>query len=266
MKKCVVIGLIALGGLFLLKKTNFCSYASTLWNKGSHAASRAIPRDFELARVRNEMSRIDGDIRAMLGPIAEKMVQVKRLEREIETARGNLKEDREQLTSLTQDVKAGVSPISYRGQELTTEQAKRKLAHDFTNFKRLDAQLKNKEKLLEAHQNNIRAVQDQLAKLAEQKQVFEIRLAQLEAAERRIEANSVVTPLKVDNTRWADISRTLDEIERRQEEIVTQQELEQKYATQNGTTSAVRPSANLNEIEAFLGLKGTTSAKAETSK
>src|SRR5215510_8524409 len=83
MKKLVVVGLLVLGGLFVLKKTNLCSYATTLWSNGRAALKKQIPRQFEIDRVRNEIERLDADVRALLTPIAEKQALIQRLERDI---------------------------------------------------------------------------------------------------------------------------------------------------------------------------------------
>ena len=47
MKKILVIGVLVLGGLWVCKKTNLCSYASTLWAKGQRAVKGQVPRQFE---------------------------------------------------------------------------------------------------------------------------------------------------------------------------------------------------------------------------
>src|SRR5436309_11861427 len=107
MKKILVIGVLVLGGLWACKKTNLCSYASTLWAKGQRAVKGQVPRQFELDRIRNEVEKLDGDVRAMLGPIAEKQATVNRLKGEVETARAEHKKMREHLLTLTRQVEAG---------------------------------------------------------------------------------------------------------------------------------------------------------------
>src|SRR6516225_154946 len=102
MKKILVVGVLILGGLWVCKKTNLCSYASTLWAKGQRAVKGQVPRQFELDRIRNEVEKLDNDVRAMLGPIAEKQAAVNRLERQLKTARVEHKRMRESLIALTQ--------------------------------------------------------------------------------------------------------------------------------------------------------------------
>ena len=88
-KKLAVGVVIALACLWVAKKTNVTSYASTLIAKGQATVRGQIPRDLELARVQHEIQQLDRDYQGLLGPIAEKMASIKKLEREITTARAN---------------------------------------------------------------------------------------------------------------------------------------------------------------------------------
>jgi len=53
MKKAVVIGLLALGALFVYKKTPVGSYLCSWWNRNAPTVS--VPRDYEIDRARNEI-------------------------------------------------------------------------------------------------------------------------------------------------------------------------------------------------------------------
>src|SRR5947209_14743554 len=106
MKKILVIGVLVLGGLWVCKKTNLCSYASTLWAKGQRAVKGQVPRQFELDRIRHEVEKLDSHVRAMLGPVAEKQASLKRLERQVKDARANRDKMRDDLLSLTKKVEA----------------------------------------------------------------------------------------------------------------------------------------------------------------
>src|SRR5947209_6722199 len=230
MKKFVVIGLLVLGGLWVCKKTNLCSYASTLWAKGTRAVKGQVPRQFELDRVRNEIEKLDSDVRALLGPIAEKQAAIKRLQREVEVAQANHKKMREDLLSLTRQVEAGTQQISIGGEEYTLDEAKAKLAHDFVSFKTLDASLKSRKELLAAQKQNVRLAHQQLAEIATQKRRFETRLAQLEANEEYLNLRGITTPLPFDQGRVADIKNTLDAVEQSQDVEKEKRTLEGQYS------------------------------------
>ena len=254
MKKIVVLGVLVLGGLWACKKTHLCSYASTLWNKGQHAVKGQIPRQFELDRVRNEIDKLDNDVRTLLGPIAEKQAALNRLERDIKTARVNHKAMREQLLALTQKVETGGREISWDGEEVSLDEAKARLAQEFAVFKAVDGNLKSREQVLAAQKQAIRLAHEQLRKISEQKSLFEARLAQLQATEENLNLQQIASPLRVDEGRVADIKNTLDAVEQGQEVEQQKRTLESQYGGRvNAGPRANRPSVNPQEIRRFLG-------------
>ena len=211
-KKAVIGVLVGLACLWVAKKTQVTSYASTLVAFGKQHVRKQIPRDVELARVQHEIEHLDRDYRGLLGPIAEKMASVKKLDREIFTAKENLLQQRESLLNLTKAVDGTHTLIATNGHTVSLDQAKVKLARDFATFKKLEAHLASREKLLEAETKSLSATQDQLEKLVVQKREFEIRLAQLEADEATLKVARIKAPLHTDSGRVADIKKTLERI------------------------------------------------------
>jgi hypothetical protein len=267
MKKILVVGVLILGGLWVCKKTNLCSYASTLWAKGQRAVKGQVPRQFELDRIRNEVEKLDNDVRAMLGPIAEKQAGVNRLERQLKTARVEHKRMRESLIALTQKVDDGKGDVCCDGSECTPDETRTKLAHDFILFKAADASLKSREQLLTAQKQNIALAHKQLGKIIEQKRHFEVRLAQLEATEEHLSLQQVTSPLRMDQNRVADIKNTLDSIQQSQEVDVIRRELEQQFDTQpNRAPRTTTPTVNTQEIRTFLGVQTSTQTKVTSNK
>jgi hypothetical protein len=253
MKKLVLIGLVILGGMFVLKKTKFGSYVTTIWENGRASVQKNIPRQLELDRVRHEVGKIDADIQARLNPIAERKATIKRLQREIKTASENLKEQTAALRELTRAVEAGQTQVSYKGEDFTLEEAKVRLATDFAFCKRCDARLKTQQKVLAAHTENLRLLTKQLDRLVEQKKEFELRLLERETAEEHLKLARLTTPTTCDTSRSADIDQTLKAIEESQEVEQIRNELEQQYrAKTGGRPRAGAPALNLPEIKNFL--------------
>ena len=76
-KKLVIAGIIVVAALWVAKKTHFMSYAATCIAHGKESVRQHIPRDLELARIRNEIKQLDRDYTDLFDPIAEKKVSVK---------------------------------------------------------------------------------------------------------------------------------------------------------------------------------------------
>ncbi|MCI0463956.1 MAG: hypothetical protein L0Z62_44045 [Gemmataceae bacterium] len=254
MKKLVVVTLLILGGLFVLKKTKVGSYITTIWENGRASIARHVPRHLELDRVRNEIGKIDTDVQTLLGPIATKKAAIKRLEREIKTAEDNLKEQTSALRELTRQVEAGNTQVSYKGEDYTLEEAKVRLAQDFSFCKRCDARLKTQKKVLAAHSENLRLATKHLDRLVEQKKEFELRLLERETVEADLKLQRLATPTACDSNRSADILRTLEAIEAAQEVEQIENQLRQQYSPRaNNRPRTSAPALNLPEIKNFLG-------------
>jgi phage shock protein A len=253
-KKLVIGGVIALACIWAAKKTHVGSYASTVVAFGKEQVCGQIPRELELARVEHEIQQLDRDYQGLLGPIAEKMASVKKLEREIATARENQQDQRDALLALTKAVDAKETQISYNGKTFVLDRAKVKLARDFATFKKLETHLASKEKLMEAEIKNLAAIRDQLDKLIGQKREFEIRLAQLEAEEATLKVARIQTPLQTDDGRVADIKRTLDRIEHGQAVEQNKHVLEQQYGSKIADAQPNTPVGvlDLDEIRGYL--------------
>jgi len=265
-KKLVIGSVIALACLWVAKKTHVASYASTAFAFGREHVRSQIPRELELARVQHEISQLDRDYQGLLGPIAEKMACIKKLEREIANARVNQQDQREALLSLTKAVEAKETPIVYNGNSISLDRAKVKLAREFATFKKLELNLVTKEKLLEAEVKNLAATRDQLDKLIGQKREFEIRLAQLEAEEATLKVASIQTPLYTDEGRVADINRTLERIAHSQSVEINKHVLQQQYGSKIGDAqpTTVVGTLDLDEIRSYL--QGTTETGTKVSQ
>jgi chromosome segregation ATPase len=267
-KKITVGVVLALACRWVVRKTELVSYGSTLIARGKESVRKQIPRDLELARAQHEIQQLDRDYRGLLGPIAEKMAAVKRLEREISTAQDNLQLQRDHLLALTQAVETKQTQITCDGNTYSLDHAKVKLARDFATFKKLETHLASKEKLLDAETKNLTATRDQLDKLMTQKREFEIRVAQLDAEEAALKVARIKTPLQSDNGRVASIKKTLDRIEHGQTVEQYQHQLQQQYGTKIGDAqpSVSTTTLDLNEIRDYLEGRATSTAKSGQSK
>jgi chromosome segregation ATPase len=258
MFKKIIIGVLVLTAcVWVARKTQVGSYASTLITCGKDSLRGQIPRDLELARVQHEIQQLDRDYQGLLGPIAEKMALVKKLEREISTEKAALQDQRDGLLALTKSIESKESLISYSGGSYNLGQAKVKLAKDVAVFKKLEIRVSTKEKLLDAEARNLAATRDQLQKLIDQKRDFEIRLAELEAEEATLKVARVQTPLQTDEGRIADIKRTLDQIAHSQSVEQQKRLLQQQYGSRisDAQPSVQGQSVDLDEIRDYLQSK-----------
>jgi len=265
-KKAVVLGLLAVGAVYVCKNTRVgreaWSYVSTCWNRNTPAMGKLVSRDFEIDRVENEIKRLEGDKRSLLSPVAEKQAIVNRLQREVGAAKQMLTDRRAGLQALTTQVEAGNEAVTFNGQELSLPEARVRLSRDFSLVKRLDAQLKTKQKLLNAQQQVVDLAKKQLDRLADQIDELQLRLTQVRAAEQQIQLEQAATPQGADENQISEIRAALDRIQQGQEEETIRLNLEREYNARGAGRSGTVPAADLNEIKAFLGGRSAPSKVA----
>jgi chromosome segregation ATPase len=269
-KKIIVAAIVLLVGAVVVKKANLCSYATAVFNNGAERVRHEIPRDLELARVKSEIGKMDRDYQKLLRAIAERMASTKKLSEEVAMGEANRKELVDSLSALAKAIEEKEAPIRYQGFTYqTTAKAEAKAARELTVLKQLDKSLASKKKMLDAEQRNLDALRDALDKLVTQKREFEVRVAQLEAAQAELDAVAVKSPLKTDESRVADIKRTLDEIEYGVNVDRQLIELQEQYGSKidNSTANVQQPSAvNLQEIHDYLQGKAAKPAKVAQGK
>ena len=257
-KKLIVGGLVLVACLWVVKKTQVMSYACTLISSGRASLQHQIPREFEIARVRNEIQRLDRDYAGLLGPIAEKKAAVRRLENEVSATEAKLTDRRDALLALTNAVDSKEKEIAYNGSSYSLAQAKVKLAQDFALFRKMEVNLATQKKLLDAQRQSLQATVDQLGTLVAQKRDFETALAEIEANEAVLQATRASTPLPGDDGRIGDINNSLKDLKEAQEIEVERRRLEQQYGSRIGDAQPqVTPVTDLTAVREHLEGRGT---------
>jgi len=257
-KKLIVGGLVLVACLWVVKKTQFMSYAGTIIASGRESFGKIVPPELEIARVQNEIQRLDRDYQGLLGPIAEKKAAVRRLEKEIDSAKVNLDSRRESLLALTGSIDSKEKEIAYNGNAYTLSQAKVQLAKDFAVFKKLEVNLDTQKKLLDAQRLNLNATIDQLGKLVDKKREFEIALAEIQANEELLRATKVTTPLPADDGRVADLDSSIKDLRQAQEVEWEHRKLLQQFGTKIGDAQPqVPPVGDLTAVRDYLEGHGT---------
>jgi chromosome segregation ATPase len=252
MKKLLIIGIIGAVALFVvMKKTNVCSYAGTLFSQVSSEAKNAVPARFELDRIRHEIAALDGDISQMVRPIAEYKVAIEKMRKDIDRSQAKIAEGKKTLLAVVEDLKGNPDELPFSGKMWKADRVRKQLARDTERLKQQEKQLKAQQQVLEAKEQALAATQDQLAKVIAKKREYEVRLAELEAEEETLAVARIGTEFKFDNGRATHIEESLAAAEQRIR--VTQHELQMKAneLTTIPLNDRTGP-ADLNSIRSYL--------------
>jgi hypothetical protein len=199
----------------------------------------------------------------MLGRVAEKSAAVKRLTREVKTARTELTERRKDLLALTARIKEGTEPVSVvEGEEpVSLAAAKAALQRKFEEFRRDEAVLQSQEEILKAETDHLRGLKEDWDNLVEQRENFRLQLVRLRAREAKLGAERTRAPARYDAGRVADIANTLKAVEEAQEVEEERRLLERQASGRLSSRNRPGASVDLGAIESHLNGKAKTPSK-----
>lgn len=229
-KKIGIAAAVVGAGVFLTSAAGLWSYGSTLWSQARNGLKKQVPLEFEIERIRHEVAQLVPDMKKNFTIIAEEMVAVENLQKEITLLKGNLRQQKENVLTMTRDLETGNSTIVYDGRSYSSERVREKLARDFASYQTCEAELRSKEQLLEAKERSLDAAREQLASLKAQKQELEIQVAQLEAEVKTVRLAQTRNKVHVDDSQLARCKSALAEIRDRLNVEKKESELEAQFA------------------------------------
>lgn len=229
-KKIGIVALAVVAGLFLLNKTNLGSYARTAWNKVKIGANESVPLEFEIERVKNEVSQLVPDMRDNLKLIAQETVAVENLREEVKVAKANLAEQKKKILVMKQDLASGAKFVNYNDREIPAGKVRDRLARDWESYKVAERSLETKEKVLEAKETALLNAHDQLTSLRSKKEQLELQVAELEAELKAVRVAEAKSNFQLDDSRLSKINASLANIRDRIKVAKKHMELESQFA------------------------------------
>ncbi|HEV3261839.1 MAG TPA: hypothetical protein VG013_33625 [Gemmataceae bacterium] len=230
-KKLAVAGVAVVLGLTLVSWAGLGSYATTAWTNIRNHFKKQVPLEFEIQRVRNEVAQLIPDMKKNFKVVAEEMVAIDNLKEEISVARANLRQQKADILTMTNDLNSGTETIVYDGREFSADRVRDKLDHDFASYKALESEVKSKERLLTAKEKALDAARAQLAAVRQQKQDLEVQIAELEAQLQTVRLAEARSKVHIDNSRLSRCKATLADIRNRLNAEIKTVELENEFST-----------------------------------
>jgi chromosome segregation ATPase len=249
--------------LYIGHRTGLDSYARTGWQKIKANAKHEVPLEFEIDRVRQEVSRLVPEMQKHLGTIANEMVVVENLKDELAVTRANLKQQKENILTMRKDLETGAASFSYDNRSFSAARVRTKLARDFESYKRAEAELKTREQLLEAREQSLDAAREQLVSMKGLKQELEVRVAQLEAKLKTVRLAQTRNRFQFDDSHLARCKAMLADIENRLKVEERTNELVGEFANDAiPVEKKDKPATVLSkEIDSYFGEQGAVADK-----
>jgi len=271
-KKLTVGAIVGVAVLALLSYTfgarRVKSYLSTACAKFVDGAQNEVPLEFEIERLRHETAQLTPDMRKHLSVIAEEMVAVDNLKKDITEERLQQDGRKRNILSMKDDLKTGTEKIVYDNRTYSAGRVKEKLTQDLAAYDRCDRELSNKERLLEAREKSLDAAREQLAVMKSRKQELEIKLAELEAKVKTLRLAQSQSKVQFDDSRLAHINASMADIENRLKKDATQMELEQQYLTDPIPVEKKEKSTDqvIKDVETRFGPSGKSDGRVAERK
>jgi len=208
--KKVVVGtaVAALAGGILLG-SDALSYLRTFGGNVREAVKSEISAEFELDRIRHEVDNLMPEIRRHMTVVAEQSVDVKDLEREVADKEGSLAKQKEGILALRSDLETGKDNFVYKAVSYSRGEVEADLAHRFESYCTAEDCVKRDHQILAAQRDTLRANQKKLDTMLSRKQDLIVKVAQLEARLKQVQAAETISSLEVDDTSLAHVENMI---------------------------------------------------------
>ena len=248
---------------FVFGKDMF-SYASTACQSVRNAVKSEITPEFELERIRNEISNLMPEIRRHMTVVAEQTVDVRDLERQIGDKELSLSSQKSAILALREDLTTNKDKFTYRHVSYTRGEVEADLAHRFEAFRAAEDGLGRDQQILSAQRQTLRANQKKLNAMLERKQNLALQVSQLEARLKTIQATEAVNSIEVDDTKLSRVEDMIRELNRsldvRESLLETEGSFMGRIPVEDEASDA--HSDVLSEINQHFGLNSSESTEA----
>ncbi|MCA9036290.1 MAG: hypothetical protein KDA91_14240 [Planctomycetaceae bacterium] len=257
MLKKLVVGAMAMGlATGMLFGTDSFSYLRTFGKNVRTAVKSEITPEFELARIRDEVDNLLPEIRRHMTVVAEQSVDVKDMERSLADKESNLTRQKDAILALRSDLESGSSKFTYKAVSYTRGEVEADLSHRFESYRSAEDSIKRDRQILTAQKDTLRANQQKLDTMLSKKQDLVVKVAQLEARLKQVQAAEAVNCIEIDDSKLARVEQLIKDVNRqldvRESMLETEGHIMGRIPVEDD--SPVVDADVLNEIDAHFGL------------
>jgi chromosome segregation ATPase len=255
-KKVFAVTLGVVVACYVLSHTRVGSYVGTAWKQLRKDASEQVSFDFEIARIKSEVAKLDKDIDESRTLVAGQMVDVKEMRKEVEAVRKQISQKKESIAELVAELKTGSAMVSFGGDKISSKEGAARLREEIKASQLLEKRQEAKEQLLAAQERILASNREKLNSMGEKKSDYLVQVTKLEAEWKEFQASQLGNS-QVDTSRYADIESSLKSLRTRLEVKKTKLELE----TEAEVRTQEKPKtieASINEGELYLQGGGKT--------
>lgn len=221
LKKTLIITGAAVVVPALIFGTDAWSYMRTATQSVRASVKSEVPPEFEVKRIKELVDNLVPEIRKCMHVIAEQQVDIEYLDQDIARREGELAQQQKTLLSMTDQLDSGVKTFYISNRTYSAEEISQDLTLRFGKFKVAKEGVDRDKKILKAREKALKANQQTLENMLSQKQELEVKIAQLDARLKSIQAAETVSELAFDDSQLSqakqairDLNKQLDVKER----------------------------------------------------
>lgn len=264
LKKAALIGFGALlvGGL--LFGSRLVPYAQTAYNKVRTSAQQSVPISFQIDAAKDQLEKINPEIKNMVWQIAKEKAEIKRLEREVESQTAALQKRQDEILALRTHLNSGEEVyVATNGKTYSNSRVEDDLRHRFSVYKTGKQTVEKTEQILELRQKSLDAALAKLEQAQALQRELDVQVENLTARQRMVDVAKTASSINLDHSQLARTQKLIDEIASKidaEEEMLA---LAPQYLGEipvNGEAEYVNGDIS-QEIDAYFGNDDTDSAR-----
>ncbi|MEZ6095438.1 MAG: hypothetical protein R3C03_14610 [Pirellulaceae bacterium] len=213
LKKVALIGLgaVLVGGL--LFGGRLVPYAHTAFNKARQAAQQSVPLSFQIDAAKEQLEKINPEIKNMIWQIAKEKAEIKRLERELDSQTTSLGKKQDEILALRQHLTSGDEVyVATNGKAYSNSRVEEDLKHRFSVFKTAKQTVDKTEQILDMRHKALDAAMAKLEQAQSLQRELEVQVENLNARERMVDVAKTASSINLDDSQLARTQKMIDEI------------------------------------------------------
>ena len=214
-KKAIITtaGVALLGAFFFGR--DVVSYVSTSAHMVRDSVTEQIPPEFQIERARRELKNLVPDIVRNVETIAHEQVEVEELDNQIAGAEKRLGQEKVAIKRLAVDLKSGNGIFHYASRSFTRDQVKTDLSNRFERYRTHEGTLGSLRDMRDARQRTLEGARQNLENMVAMKQRLEVKLENVEAKLKMLEAQQTASRYAFDNSRLSRAKKLIDYLDKR---------------------------------------------------
>jgi len=260
MIKKLIFWSVIIGGVLFVVNSVRPGSIHTAWKRAQAKFERNITPEFELARIRDQIAQLTPDMHRNIARVAEEMVKVESLERQVAELQAKLEQNKDDLAVLTGAIEKGTTRVVLNGREIRVTQVKEKLR----SCKNQESELTRLQRILDAKKAGVESLRQQLAEMKQQKQELEVMAAQYDAQLKELALQQTRSRMKLDDSRLAEIKAAFEALREKIEVERKTADLAEQFNA--GSLNEKKAESNKDVVDEAREYLGTPKEKAEAAK